>query len=259
MRAFTQKVLETVNRMGEVHPADLEAHLGRRRVVNAWGGYSKATTQALEDLHYRGLVRIARRQNGIRIYKPAGPIDQGVSPGERLRALVMAIARIFDPSPEKTLHAVVSRYRHLGNPRGAVKDLVKAGELRREAIDGVRYLRPAGDLAAGEPPRIVRFLAPFDPLVWDRARFEHLWGWQYRFEAYTPVRKRVRGYYAMPMLWDDRFVGWANAAAEGGRGRLEVQVGYVDERPTEREFPRELDAEIARLEAFLTPRNALAP
>ncbi len=61
------------------------------------------------------------------------------------------------------------------------------------------------------PPRRVRFLAPFDPVVWDRRRFEHLWGWPYRFEAYTPSAKRIRGYYAMPLLWCDRVIGWANA------------------------------------------------
>ena len=36
----------------------------------------------------------------------------------------------------------------------------------------------------------VRLLAPFDPVVWDRDRFERLWGWAYRFEAYTPAAKR---------------------------------------------------------------------
>lgn len=49
----------------------------------------------------------------------------------------------------------------------------------------------------------VRLLAPFDPLVWDRRRFELLWGWPYRFEAYTPPAKRKLGYYALPLLWRD--------------------------------------------------------
>jgi hypothetical protein len=49
--------------------------------------------------------------------------------------------------------------------------------------------------------------------VWDRRRFEHLWGWAYRFEAYTPAPKRVRGYYALPLLWRDRVIGWGNLAA----------------------------------------------
>ncbi|EWS60580.1 hypothetical protein Y695_04569 [Hydrogenophaga sp. T4] len=55
----------------------------------------------------------------------------------------------------------------------------------------------------------MRLLAPFDPVVWDRDRFERLWDWAYRFEAYTPPAKRVRGYYAMPLLWRDQVIGWA--------------------------------------------------
>ena len=95
----------------------------------------------------------------------------------------------------------------------------------------------------------MRFLAPFDPLVWDRRRFEHFWQWPYRFEAYTPVAKRVRGYYAMPMLWRHHIIGWANASVI--EGRLDVDVGFVEKRPREKDFRTELDTEIARLERFL--------
>ena len=277
MRVFEQKVLDVVRASGEVHPAALEVHLGRKRVVNAWGGYSKATTQALEDLHYRGLVRIARRERGIRIYRPAEPPSERASPHERLKALVMTNAAIFAPCPLKSLQAVVARYRGLGNPRGLVGELLKSGELETGTIDRVSYVWPAETAIDREVPRTVRLLAPFDPVIWDRARFEHLWGWQYRFEAYTPVKKRVRGYYAMPMLWRDRFVGWANLGALGALGaigalgvvglsrrsssgsdrakadvRVEVNVGFVDGRPREREFSREFDAEIARVERFLS-------
>ena len=63
----------------------------------------------------------------------------------------------------------------------------------------------------------MRLLAPFDPVVWDRRRFEILWGWAYRFEAYTPAAKRTLGYYALPLLWRDRVIGWGNLAVrEGG-------------------------------------------
>jgi uncharacterized protein len=86
-------------------------------------------------------------------------------------------------------------------------------------------------------------------VVWDRARFEQLWGWAYRFEAYTPVHKRVRGYYALPLLWRDQVVGWANASTQ--TGSLEVDVGFVSARPKERDFNRELAAEIERLRDFL--------
>jgi uncharacterized protein YcaQ len=95
----------------------------------------------------------------------------------------------------------------------------------------------------------VRLLAPFDPIVWDRVRFELLWGWAYRFEAYTPVLQRKRGYYALPLLWRDRVVGWANVAVRDGA--LAADVGYVATRPRDRAFKRELDAELDRMRLFL--------
>jgi len=255
-RAFEKKVLEIVGKLGEAHPRVLESHLGKRRIVNAWGGYSKATTHALEWLHWRGLLRIVRREGGIKVYCPASLPEVARPPAERLCAIIMVYARIFAPAPEKSLQSVIARHRELGSTRKMLSAMISGGELRREIVDDVRYVWP-GDAIEENVPRQVRFLAPFDPVVWDRARFEHLWGWAYRFEAYTPVKKRVRGYYAMPMLWGSEFIGWANVGLprrSGGAaeaGKLDVQVGFVGKRPRGPEFRRELDAEIARLADFL--------
>ena len=97
-----------------------------------------------------------------------------------------------------------------------------AGDLKDETVDGIRYVWPAGaeEASIGDT---VRFLAPFDPLVWDRKRFEHLWGWPYRFEAYTPAPKRTMGYYALPLLWRDDVIGWANLKV--AQGKLNVDLG----------------------------------
>ena len=105
----------------------------------------------------------------------------------------------------------------------------------------------------------MRLLAPFDPLVWDRRRFELFWGWAYRFEAYTPVRRRKFGYYALPLLWRDRVVGWGNLAVRNGR--LESDFGYVDGRsPRDRAFRDALDKELARMRVFLdVPVKGLVP
>jgi uncharacterized protein len=252
LRTFEKKVLTMVRALGETHPRVLEAHLGRRRVVNAWGGYSKATTNALEWLHWRGLLRIARRERGIRIYHPMAAVGGESTPAARLRQLVMVYANIFAPSPEKNLQSVIARHRELGNTRKCVSELIDESMLRRETVDGISYVWPAGPSAIPAAiARRVRFMAPFDPLIWDRWRFEHLWGWPYRFEAYTPVKKRVRGYYAMPMLWQDAMVGWANVTGVRGAGDLDVQIGFVGKRPRGQEFTRELDAEIERLRQFL--------
>src|SRR6185436_3952572 len=87
-------------------------------------------------------------------------------------------------------------------------------------------------------PEVVRLLAPFDPVVHDRDRFEILWNWTYRFEAYTPAAKRKLGYYAMPLLWRDRVIGWANLAVKNGD--LAYNLGYIAAPSNDRTFKREL-------------------
>ena len=100
------------------------------------------------------------------------------------------------------------------------------------------------------PQNTVRLLAPFDPVVWDRRRFEIFWGWAYRFEAYTPARKRKLGYYALPLLWRDRVIGWGNVSLENGE--LHADLGFVESSPPrDRVFTRELEAELQRLREFL--------
>jgi uncharacterized protein YcaQ len=124
--------------------------------------------------------------------------------------------------------------------------------LPRLSSGGVTWYWPEAETprAPKAPGETVRLLAPFDPLVWDRRRFELLWGWAYRFEAYTPVKQRVRGYYALPLLWRDEVIGWATVDEAGPR------FGYVSgAAPKERAFARELEAEIARLHLFLGERK----
>ena len=249
MSKLEKEVLKTVSKFGVMHPTELQEHFGGARVVNAWGGYSKATTQALEDLHYRGLLRIARRENGIRLYEPVKASTEGMSADERLRKLVMLMSGILSPISERSLLSNTARFRYLGSVRPIVRELLKRGELESQTVDGIQYLLPASTRGATEPSRTVRFLAPFDPVVWDRKRFEHFWGWPYRFEAYTPPARRVRGYYAMPLLWCDAVIGWANAKVH--EDRLNVEVGFVKNAPTDPDFKRELQAEIVRLQTFL--------
>lgn len=261
---FERKILETVGELGEAHPKNLEPHFGRERVVNAWGGYSKATTRALESLHYRGLLRIARRTSGIRVYQIA-PATHFANDGEqlnvRLKRLILVIANIFAPVTERCLKESTALIRRSLPQAVSVKtpiaELLASGEMEKQTVDGINYLYPSGNSVVDEIPRAVRFLAPFDPLVWDRKRFEHFWGWAYRFEAYTPVAKRLRGYYAMPMLCGDDIIGWANARVENGA--LNVELGFVEKAPADTDFSLELEKEIARLEIFLKLNTNIRP
>jgi len=122
--------------------------------------------------------------------------------------------------------------------------------LAHARVDGVEWYWPAAENAMRHAiQEEVRLLAPFDPLVHDRARFEMLWGWVYRFEAYTPMAKRKLGYYALPLLWRDRVIGWANLSVNNGR--LDSEFSYAGSQPRDRAFKRQLEAELNRMRLFL--------
>jgi uncharacterized protein len=255
--SLEKRLLETVTRLGPVHPDQLAAEFGGKTAINAWGGYSKVTKLALERLHRRGLLRIARRDNGIRVYATSLPMASREPPEQIFRTLVLTATHVLAPIPERSLRSVIApwaRSLRSGAARNTLRELFDSGELvAAEAEGGERYVwRPDARrkrARANLDQPVLRFLAPFDPLVWDRRRFEHLWGWAYRFEAYTPLAKRVRGYYALPLLWRDQIIGWGNLSVVGAA--LEAELGFIGRRPAAREFRVELEAELERMRGFL--------
>ncbi len=124
--------------------------------------------------------------------------------------------------------------------------------MAHATVDGHNWYWPEGPIPADHDVDRVHLLAPFDPVVWDRRRFEMLWEWAYRFEAYTPAPKRKLGYYALPMLWRDRVIGWANISVRDGT--LVTDLGYVSGRaPRDRGFKPSLEREIDAMRTFLLP------
>ncbi len=252
-----EALLDFVRARGEVHPREVDAHFSHGTVTNYWGGSSNATTHLLDGMHYRGLLRVVRRDRGIRIYAihdhAPGPLDH-VSRLRQLDALVDVAIRTYAPLPGATLSWLINRLRY-GAPqwRRELKPAqVRARErLAHAGIDGIDWYWPAADRVTDVGAAdAVRLLAPFDPIVWDRRRFELFWGWEYRFEAYTPVHKRRLGYYALPLLWRDRVIGWANISVRDGG--LQSDVGYITgAAPRQATFRRELDAELERMALFL--------
>jgi uncharacterized protein len=264
-----EQVLALVQERGAIHPREVEATLQHGKALNWFGGNSNATTLLLNGLHYRGLVRTVRREGGIRIYGPA-PEFAPADPDSALDQLVDVIVKLYAPLPERSLGQLIS-YLGGGVPqwRGQRQALLKRTRSRLASAEcaGTRWYWPADEnpaakrWAVAREPQL-RVLAPFDPIVWDRTRFEMLWGWAYRFEAYTPAAKRVRGYYAMPLLWGDEVIGWANAgrgaeksagkSADESAGELTLQCGYVSGKaPRGAAFKVALAAEEASLREFL--------
>ena len=74
--------------------------------------------------------------------------DGAPPPADRLRSLIMVYARIFAPSPEKSLQSVIARHRELGSTRQTFAEMIRDGELRRDIVDGVSYVSPADERRA---------------------------------------------------------------------------------------------------------------
>ncbi|HEY6767025.1 MAG TPA: crosslink repair DNA glycosylase YcaQ family protein [Candidatus Sulfotelmatobacter sp.] len=256
-RKRAQLLLEFVRERGAAHPRDVDEHFAHGKVTNYWGGSSNATTHLLDAMHYQGLLRVVRREAGIRIYAAheheAALIDDEIR-RTRVDALADVAVRIYAPLTFSGLRFLLRRLRYAAPQwEGEVAATIQSAKERLASarVDGVDWYWPADEkVAQREVPETVRLLTPFDPVVWDRARFELLWGWTYRFEAYTPLAKRKRGYYALPLLWRDRVIGWGNLAVK--EGELHSQFGYVKAAPPrDHAFKRELEAELERMKVFL--------
>ena len=255
-RKKAQLLLEFVRERGTVHPRELDEHFAHGKVKNYWGGSSNSTTHLLDAMHYQGLLRVVRRQAGIRLYAAhehgAAPMSEEEC-RRRLDLLADVAISIYAPMPLGSLRFLLRRLRYAAPQweNEIPSTLQRAtNRLAHAHVDGADWYWPADwKVPRSEPDDTVRLLAPFDPVVWDRWRFERLWGWTYRFEAYTPVAKRIRGYYAMPLLWRDQVIGWGNLSVSDGS--LKAGFGYVGSAPRDRVFKQELEAELERLGAFL--------
>lgn len=264
-----QAILEFVRERGAVHPRSVDAHFAHGKVTNWFGGSSNATTHLLDEMHYRGLLRVARREGGTRVYALRKTAAELPSAAESIRfdALVDVVLHKYAPLPGPSLGHLVSLLGG-GVPQWATQRanaLARAKErYSRIRLGGMDWFWPPAESPASNrwrPDDEVRLLTPFDPVVWDRRRFHLLWDWTYRFEAYTPAAKRKFGYYALPLLWHDRVIGWGNLTVMDGV--LRSSFGYASgSAPRDAAFRAGLDAELARMDLFLrlaSPRTGDVP
>ncbi len=98
----------------------------------------------------------------------------------------------------------------------------------------------------------MRLLSPFDPLIRDRRRLEHVFGFDYRIEVFVPEARRKYGYYVFPLLEGDRLVGRIDMKHDRASGTINV-TGLWWEKGVRRSKARELalEADIARIGRFI--------
>jgi uncharacterized protein YcaQ len=220
---------ELLTRIRERGPL-LPREVGPREAIDWYWRPTNRVRAILEALAEAGILGIARREGNLRVYDlverlfPAELLDERRDEREQLR------------------HRMLSRYRGNGllgaggpielwygtgrfaRERSEVRaELIEAGRLLPVEVDGLkgeRFIvadeRPILDqaerevsagLSPGETDPTVAFLAPLDPLVWDRDLLRRLFDFDYLWEVYVPAAKRQWGYYVLPILHGDRFVG----------------------------------------------------
>ena len=139
-------MLEYVRERGVVHPRDVDAHFAHGKVKNWFGGSSNATTQLLDGMHYRGLVRIAGRAGGVRLYAACPPYEPVADPDDAIDALFDVVVGMYAPLPEPHARPAVQPPR-LGAPQWVACDagawLGPSSGLSSATVDGVNVVLAA--------------------------------------------------------------------------------------------------------------------
>ncbi|WP_418058248.1 winged helix-turn-helix domain-containing protein [Pimelobacter simplex] len=268
--ALETALLAEIAERGASTARELDDGLPRKK--DHWGWNWSRTRRMLDYLYMTGALAIAGRNSQFEIrydvperVLPAVVLEQpALSAADAHIELVRRAARSHGVG---TAQDLADYYRiRIGDARPAIEALVAADELEPVQVAG--WQRPAYLHREARVPRRVRartLLSPFDPVVWERARAEALFGFFYRIEIYTPAHQRVHGYYVLPFLLGDRIVGRVDLKADRATGRLLVQSAWAEPHAPA-ETAAELAAELDRLAGWLglgeivvAPRGDLAP
>jgi uncharacterized protein YcaQ len=226
-----ESVLRTVRERGPIRAADVATPV--RKARNPWYNWSEGKI-ALDYLFFAGRICAAHRVRFERHYDlpervlPEAVLDAPTpAEDEAQRQLLLIAAARLGVATEPDLGEYFRLPR--AESKARVAELVEAGTLVPARVEG--WSAPAYVMAAGlpTPVRDTRaLLTPFDPLVWSRPRTERLFGFRYRMEMYTPVAKRVHGYYVLPFLLGDRLVARVDLKGDRQAGVLRVLGAFAE-------------------------------
>ena len=236
-----------------------------------WSKDSLAARSVLEQLYTDGTLLIHHKTGSRKYYDLAEkylPADLLNAPNPcrdegdawiawRVKRRIGAVGMLWNRNSTAFLGIAMS-----GEQRNAAFDrLEKSGEITPVLVEGIRF--PLYLLSDGLPlleavmagqadlrPRL-EFLAPLDPMLWDRKLVEAVWNYQYSWEIYTPVVKRKYGYYVLPMLWGYRLVGRIEPKADRGSQTLTVNNLWLEPgvRRT-KQLSGRIDRSVQRLARF---------
>ncbi|AEV61727.1 winged helix-turn-helix domain-containing protein [Pseudomonas ogarae] len=248
-----RRVLAAVQEQGALGAGSLST---RKEKAGPWWDWS-AEKHALEWLFAAGEVTVAGRRGFERLYDlpervlPAAILQQPLpDEAQAQRGLLVHAADALGIATEKDLRD----YFRLdpADSRGRLAELEEAGELLRCQVQG--WKQPAWCRPEAKVPRKVAasaLLSPFDSLVWERGRTERLFDFRYRLEIYTPMHKRVYGYYVLPFLHHERIAARVDLRAERALGQLAVHAVHEDASGLDEEGMQALALNLQRMARWL--------
>jgi uncharacterized protein YcaQ len=239
-RKLVREVLRRIRREGPLGSSDFEAPDGRKR--GPWWDW-KPAKRALETLFSMGELMVAERRNFQRMYDltervlPPGVATTPPGPDEVARFAVRRALAAQGVASRGEIRWARDDAKRIDR---ALEVLVAEGEVVRVEVRGLDGSGRAGSEDTGEAhfalakalrsssrsraaPSALHILSPFDNMVMDRRRLARLFGFECKLECYFPAAKRKHGYFCLPLLWGEEFVGRIDPKAERAERRLRVK------------------------------------
>jgi uncharacterized protein YcaQ len=248
-----RKVLGRIRRNGPLTIRDIDDDVLVEK-DHEWSS-RKPSKRALQLLFYRGVLTVSARSGMLKTYELLTRhfgwerLPKPASERETVEYLVDRALRSQGVISLKSVGAMVAS-RKL-RTRRLIEARVRRGELIPVDIEGVaHWVRP--DLL-DIPPKAcdaVHILSPFDPLVIQRSRLQHFFGYEHRFEAYVPREKRVFGYFSQPVLVGDEIVAVLDLKTDRVRRELLLQKWTWVTKAARRERKRQIEEALHRYERF---------